>query len=142
MVPVIRKTNWLPGIFNDFFGNEWIERQSAASPAVNIREGEEEYRVEIAAPGLTKKDFRIAIHEDNHLVVSVERKSESKDEDKGSKYLRREFTFSSFRQTMVLPDNVDKEKINARVEDGILSIIIPKIPKEEREPAVKEIEIQ
>jgi HSP20 family protein len=137
-----RKTNWFPGIFNDFFGNEWVERPSATSPSVNIIENEKAYKVEIAAPGLTKKDFRIDVHEDDRLIVSVEKKIETKDEDKGNKYLRREFTFSSFRQSMILPDNVDKEHISARVEDGVLSIEIPKIPKQEKVQVTRQIEIR
>ncbi|MDR1456236.1 MAG: Hsp20/alpha crystallin family protein [Tannerella sp.] len=141
MMPT-KRTNWLPGIFNDFFGNEWVERPSVASPSVNIIENEKEYKVEIAAPGLTKKDFRIDVHDDNRLIVSVEKKSETRDEDKGNKYLRREFTFSSFRQSMILPDNVDKDQIRAKVEDGVLHIEIPKILKEEKAQAVKQIEIQ
>jgi HSP20 family protein len=139
MTPV-RRTNWFPGIFNDFFGNEWIERQNTSSPAVNIMENEKEYKVEIAAPGLTKKDFRITVHDENHLIVSVEKKTET--EDKGHKYLRREFTLNSFRQSMILPDNVDKNKINAKMEDGVLNIVIPKIPKEEKVETVKQVEIQ
>jgi HSP20 family protein len=141
MMPV-RRTNWLPGIFNDFFGNEWIERQSIASPAVNIMENEREYKVEIASPGLSKKDFRITVHDDNHLIVSVEKKTEAREEDKGNKYLRREFTFNSFRQSMILPDNVNKDQIEARVDDGVLSIVIPKIPKEEKVQAIRQIEVQ
>jgi HSP20 family protein len=139
----IRRTNWLPGsIFNDFFGNEWVERPGAASPSVNIIANEKAYKVEIAAPGLTKRDFRIDVHDDNRLIVSVERKSEVKDEDRGNKYLRREFTFSSFRQSMILPDNVDRDQIKAKVEDGVLTVEIPKIVKEEKVQTVRQVEIQ
>jgi HSP20 family protein len=132
----------MPSIFNDFFGNEWVERQSTSSPAVNIMESEKAYKIEIAAPGLTKNDFRIDVHDDNRLIVSVEKRSETKDEDKDSKYLRREFTYNSFRQTMILPDNVDKDKIKAKMEDGVLNIEIPKITKQEKTYPVKQIEIQ
>jgi HSP20 family protein len=141
MMPT-KRTNWLPGIFNDFFGNEWVERPSVASPSVNIIENEKAYTVEIAAPGLTKKDFRIDVHDDNRLIVSVEKKSEIKEEDRGNKYLRREFTSSSFRQSMILPDNVDREQIKAKVNDGVLNIEIPKIQKEEKAQTVRQIEIQ
>jgi HSP20 family protein len=137
-----RKTNWLPSIFNDFFGNEWVERPRVASPSVNIIENDKAYVVEIAAPGLTKKDFRIDVHDDDCLTVSVEKKSEIQDEDKGNKYLRREFTYSSFRQSMILPENVDKNQIKAKAEDGVLSIEIPKIPKEEKAQFIRRIEIE
>ncbi|MDR0815267.1 MAG: Hsp20/alpha crystallin family protein [Bacteroidales bacterium] len=138
MLPA-RRTNWLPGIFNDFFGNEWVERQQVSSPAVNILENDKGYQVEIAAPGLTKKDFRIDVHDDNILLVTVEKKLQT--EDKGNKYLRREFAHSSFCQSLILPDNVDKEAIKAKMEDGILDIEIPKIVKEEKAQAVRQIEI-
>ncbi|MDR2763483.1 MAG: Hsp20/alpha crystallin family protein [Tannerella sp.] len=141
MMPT-RRTNWLPGIFNDFFGNEWVERPSVTSPSVNIIESDKAYKVEIAAPGLTKNDFRIDVYDDDRLVVSVEKKAETKEENKGNKYLRREFTFSSFRQSMILPDSVDKDQIKAKVEDGVLCIEIPKILKEEKAQTVKQIEIQ
>jgi HSP20 family protein len=139
MMP-IRQTNWIPGIFNDFFGNEWVERQRASSPAVNIIENDKEYKVEVAAPGLTKNDFHIDIHDDDVLTVSVEKKTETKDENRANKYLRREFSYSSFRQSMILPDGVDRDSVQAKMEDGILSIVIPKTAKQEK-PAARRIEI-
>jgi HSP20 family protein len=142
MTPVVRRTNWLPGILNDFFGNEWVERQTVASPAVNVIENDRSYQVEIATPGLTKEDLRVDVHEDNRLVVSVEKKTETKEEDKGNKYLRHEFTRSSFRQVMVLPENVNTESIHAKVEDGVLHIDIPKVVKETKTPPVRSVNIQ
>ncbi|MDR2805954.1 MAG: Hsp20/alpha crystallin family protein [Dysgonamonadaceae bacterium] len=142
MIPVVRQNNWLPGILNDFFGNEWVERQTVSSPAVNIIENDKQYKVEIAAPGLTKNDFKIDVHENNHLVVSVEKKNETKEENKGNKYLRHEFAHSSFRQIMVLPDQVDKDNIKAKMEDGVLNIEIPKIVREEKAQPVRTIDIQ
>lgn len=140
MMPV-RRANWLPGIFNDFFGNEWIERQRTAAPAVNIIENDKEYKVEIAAPGLTKNDFNINVHDNDTLTISVEKKIEKNDDNKANKYLRREFSYSSFRQTMILPDDVKKENIKAKMEDGVLYIDIPKIVKEEKPYTAKRIEI-
>ncbi|MDR1408607.1 MAG: Hsp20/alpha crystallin family protein [Tannerella sp.] len=139
MMPV-RRANWLPGIFNDFFGNEWVERQRASSPSMNIIENDKEYKVEMAAPGLTKDDFHIDVHDDDMLTVSVEKKSETQDENKANKYLRREFSYSSFRQSLVLPDGVDRENIKAKMEDGVLCIDIPKIVKTEKK-STKRIEI-
>ena len=137
----VRGANWLPGIFNDFFGNEWIERQRTAAPAVNIIENDKEYKVEIAAPGLTKNDFNINVHDNDTLTISVEKKIEKNDDNKANKYLRREFSYSSFRQTMILPDDVKKENIKAKMEDGVLYIDIPKIVKEEKPYTAKRIEI-
>ena len=83
MVPVRRNQNWLPSIFNDFLGNDWlVERRNTTSPAVNILENDDEYKVEVAAPGMTKEDFKVHLNEDNELIISVEKKNESKEEDK------------------------------------------------------------
>ena len=125
-MPARKSQNWLPGIFNDFFGNEWVEKTNSASPAINIKESENEYKVEVAAPGMTKDDFSIKIDADNQLIVSMEKKEEHKDENKKEKYLRREFAYTQFQQIMILPDNVEKDKIEAKVENGVLQIDIPK----------------
>lgn len=71
MLPTRRSQNWLPGIFNDFFGNEWMEKST--SPAINIIENDKEYKVELAAPGLTKEDFNVRVTEENQLVVTMEK---------------------------------------------------------------------
>lgn len=147
MTPVRKPQNWLPSIFNDFFGNEWVEKRATSAPAVNIIETENGYNVEIAAPGLTKKDFRIELNDGNELVVSMEKRVENeapaKDGDTPRKgtYLRREFAYTQFRQSMILPDNVEKEKIAAKVENGVLMIDIPKKKTAEQKSAVRSIEI-
>ena len=113
MVPMMRKNqSWLPDIFNDFFDTEWMEKTNATAPAINVVEHDNGYAVEVAAPGMTKEDFNVHLDEENNLVISMEKKIENKDENKKKgHYLRREFSYSKFQQTMVLPDNVDKEKI-------------------------------
>lgn len=141
-MPIRRSQNWLPGIFNDFFGNEWIEKASANAPAINIIENDQNYKVEVAAPGLTKDDFNVKIGQENQLVVSMEKKQENKEEDKNGKYLRREFSYSHFQQSMLLPDNVEKDKIEAKVENGVLSILIPKKDPTQQPPKATNIEIK
>lgn len=141
-MPIRRSQNWLPGIFNDFFGNEWIEKASANAPAINIIENDQNYKVEVAAPGLTKDDFNVKIGQENQLVVSMEKKQESKEDDKNGKYLRREFSYSHFQQSMLLPDNVEKDKIEAKVENGVLSILIPKKDSTQQPPKATNIEIK
>ena len=132
MMPMRRNNqSWLPSIFNDFFDNEWMERANATAPAINVIENDKEYKVELAAPGMTKEDFDVHIDEDNNLVISMEKKNEKKDENKNGRYLRREFSYSKFQQTMILPDDVDKEKIAASVNNGVLDIQLPKLSKEE-----------
>ena len=126
MVPVRRTQNWLPDIFNDFFDNNWMEKANATAPAINIKETKTNYEIEVAAPGMTREDFTIRIENGNQLVVSMEKKQERKEEQEGSRYLRREFSYSRFQQAMILPDDVEKDKIEAKMTDGVLAIDIPK----------------
>lgn len=143
MMPTRRNNQeWLPSIFNDFFDNDWMPRTNATAPAINVVESEKDYLVEVAAPGMTKDDFIIHLTEDNELVISMEKKSETKDEDKQNKrYLRREFSYSKFQQSLVLPNDVEKEKINASMNNGVLSIDLPKRTPEERAKINRAIEI-
>lgn len=141
-MPVRRTQNWLPSIFNDFFDNEWMTRANATAPAINVIESEKDYKVEVAAPGMTKEDFNVRIDEDNNLVITMEKKIENKEEKKEQRYLRREFSYSKFQQTMILPDDVDKEKIVAGVDNGVLTIDLPKISVEEIKKAQRTIEIR
>ena len=145
MVPARRNNqNWLPSIFNDFFDSEWLEKRNTTSPAVNIIENEDEFRIEVAAPGMTKEDFHVDVNPDNELVISMEKKNEEKEEDPKKKgtYLRREFSYSRFQQSLLLPDNVETEKISAKVEHGVMTIDIPKKKVEEKAPASRRIEIK
>ena len=145
MTPVRRTQDWLPSIFNDFFDNDWIVKANATAPAINVFETANAYKVELAAPGMTKEDFNVHIDEDNNLVISMEKKCENEDKDnnrKEGRYLRREFSYSKFQQTMILPDNVDKEKISAHVENGVLNIELPKYTEEEKEKSKKVIDIK
>ena len=128
MVPVKTNSNWLPSIFNDFFEaeNEWLAKTG----------------VEMAAPGMTKDDFKVNVDENNNLTICMEKKEEKKEEKKDKKYLRREFSYSKFQQTILLPENVEKDKISAKVEHGILSIEIPKMKEEEKQKTFKAIEVK
>lgn len=142
MMPVKKGQNWLPMIFHDFFGNEWIERaKSVSTPAVNIIENDKEYEVQIAAPGVCKEDINVHVNSDNYLEITVEDKSENDEKDKKGKFLRREFSYSQFRQTLALPENVDADKIEATQHNGILKVVIPKkalpAPKEPKKIAIK-----
>ena len=144
MVPMMRKNQgWLPDIFNDFFNTEWMEKANATAPAINVVEHDNGYAVEVAAHGMTKDDFNVHLDEDGNISITMEKKSENKEENKkNGHYLRREFSYSKFQQTMILPDNVDKEKISASVKDGVLTIDLPKLPKEEPVKRSKQIEIK
>ena len=142
MMPVRRTQNWLPSIFNDFFDNDWMVKANATAPAINVFETAKEYKVELAAPGMTKEDFNVHIDEENNLVISMEKKTENKEEKKEGRYLRREFSYSKFQQTMILPDDVDKEKISAQVENGVLNIDLPKFSEQEKEKAKRFIDVK
>lgn len=141
MMPIRRSERWLPSIFNDFFDTNWMERANATAPAINVFESENSYKVEVAAPGLTKEDFNIKIDETNNLVISMEKSQKEEKKEEGS-YLRREFSYSKFEQRIILPDNINHESINAQVENGVLLIEIPKITEEEAQKNEKLIEIK
>ena len=143
MLPVRRTSNgWLPEIFNDFFDNSWMERTSYTAPAINVIENDKEYEVELAAPGLTKEDFKVHVDEENNLHIEMEKKSENKADKHHGRYLRREFSYEKFQQTLLLPDDVDSEKIEAHVEHGVLNVCLPKLVKVEKPNPVKQISVQ
>ena len=126
-----------------FFGNQLGSGGSrssgrSSSPAINIRETEEAYQLEVAAPGLKKEHFNVDI-EDNTLIISAEQQEES--EDKQDNYHRREFSYSSFRRSFSLPDNVDDEAISAKYEDGLLCVELPKQTPEQEEAKKRKIDI-
>lgn len=144
MMPTKRNYNqeWLPSIFNDFFDNDWMAKANATAPAINVIESNKDYKVEVAAPGMTKDDFNIHLSEDNELVITMEKKNETKEENKeNKKYLRREFSYSKFQQSLVLPDDVEKDKIGAAVNNGVLTIDLPKRQPEEKAKVNRSIEI-
>lgn len=135
--------NWLPSFFNDFFDNDWMVKANATAPAINVIENEKDYKVEVAAPGMSKEDFNISLGDNNELVISMEKKNESGEKDKeGKRYLRREFSYSKFQQAFDLPDNVDVEKINASMNNGVLTIELPKVAVEEKAKTNRVIEVR
>lgn len=141
MLPVISRNNWMPEVFNDFFDTDFMTRTKATAPAINVKETEKDYTVEVAAPGMTKDDFNVNIDKDGNLHIHMEAHTEKKEEDKKSHYLRREFAYSKFEQTLLLPDDVEKEAIAARVNDGVLTVTLPKMAKPEC-PAARLIEVK
>ena len=116
MLPVFGRNTWMPDVFNDFFDNDFMTRANATAPAINVKENDKEYTVELAAPGLKKDDFNVNIDRDGNLHIHMESKNETKDEDKKSHYLRREFSYSKFEQTLRLPDDRDTDTIADHVK--------------------------
>jgi HSP20 family protein len=142
MLPTLRTRNAWPSLVEEFFNNELFPRFFDAEsqhsvPAVNIAESKEDYRIDVAAPGLNKDDFRINL-ENNVLTVSSEK--EDKREDKDEKVMRKEFSYYSFSRSFTLPVTVNTEKIRATHKDGILQILIPKKEEAKEKPA-REIKI-
>ena len=141
MLPVISRNNWMPEVFNDFFDTDFMTRTKATAPAINVKETEKGYTVEVAAPGMTKDDFNVNIDKDGNLHIHMEAHTEKKEEDKKSHYLRREFAYSKFEQTLLLPEDVKKEAIEAKVNDGVLTVTLPKMEKPAAE-AARQIEVK
>ncbi len=140
LFPVLRsEDNWLDNAFDDLLDDSRWPRVNITSPAINVTETEKEYELELAAPGATKKDFNVSLDNDNNLVIKMEHKENEKHEDKKQHYLRREFSYSNYQQTLTLPDDVEKDKIEAKVEDGVLHVTLPR--KEQTKKSQKTIEI-
>ena len=132
--------------FNDFFENRALEKIGGTTPAINVIESDTKYKLELAAPGMCKDDFKVHLNKDGNLVIEMEKTDcECKDKEKEKKeckYLRKEFSYSKFSQTLLLPDNADRENIDAHVANGILKITIPKLEKPKIEEGKREIEVK
>ena len=105
-------SDWLSNFFDDtLFNTEVMSRMNATAPAINIKETDKNYTMEVAAPGLKKEWVRVNIDNDGNLNIAIENKMEQKDEDKHEHYLRREFSYSNYQQCYTLPEDADRDKI-------------------------------
>ncbi|PKP01108.1 MAG: heat-shock protein Hsp20 [Bacteroidetes bacterium HGW-Bacteroidetes-9] len=143
MLPILKNRDFFPSIVDEFFGRDFLpgmfEFQTGINmPSVNIVEGKDDFRIEVAAPGLEKNDFKINL-ENNVLTISSEK--EDTNEQKEERYMRREFSYSSFRRSFSLPGTVEADKIAANHSNGVLNITIPKKEEAKVKPA-KQIEIR
>lgn len=132
----------LSNFFDDFFTRDLFNWPSSSStgtsiPSVNIYETDGEFHVEMAAPGMSKDDFKVEL-DNNMLTISSQKETEEKDEKKN--YQRREYSYQSFVRSFHLPDSAEAEKINAKYTDGVLNLVIPKKEEAKRKP-VKTIKI-
>jgi len=140
LYPVLRDmNNWLDNDFDDMLNTSWMPRMNVTAPAINVKENDKAYEVELAAHGTTKDDFKVNVDKDGCLTIKLEHKDENKKEDKKEHYLRREFSYSNYEQALTLPDDVEKDKIEAKVTDGVLHITLPRTAKAEKE--TKKIEV-
>ena len=135
-----RNAAWLPSVFNDLFDTDFMPKANATAPAINVKETDKAYTVELAAPGMTKEDFNVHINDEGNLIIKMEKKNETKEEDKSARYLRREFSYTKYEQTLILPDDVQKNDIAAKVEHGVLTVSLPKVV-EEKVKVSRQIEI-
>ncbi len=140
MTLVKRNGGWLnplPTLFDDFFNRDWSNSNfsdtNTTIPAVNIKETAENYEVEVAAAGMTKKDFKVEL-DGNTLTISSER-SNQKEEGEDEKYSRKEFSYQSFQRTFTLQKDVmDIDKIKAKYDNGLLHLLIPKREEAKQKP--------
>ena len=130
MMPMMRSNNWVPSVFNDLFDVDLMPKANFTAPAINVKESDKSYTVELAAPGMKKEDFNVHINDEGNLMIKMESKNEKKDEDKTTRYLRREFSYTKFEQTLILPDDVKREEITAKVDNGVLTVELPKLVEE------------
>ena len=141
MLPVMNSNSWFPTVFDDFFNSDWMPKMKATAPAVNVKEDTNAYTMEVAVPGIKKEFCRVNINADGNLDIAIENKLEHKEEDKKQHYLRREFSYSNYQQTYVLPDDIVKDNISAKVDNGVLTVTMPKVTKEEVKKIQRQIEI-
>ncbi|MGA2406804.1 MAG: Hsp20/alpha crystallin family protein [Bacteroidales bacterium] len=140
MLPTITRRSfrpfYMPNIFDDDFFPV-LSNRTSSMPAVNIREDEKNYILDLAIPGIDKKDLKIDMNEDV-LTISSEIKNESEESKDG--YKRKEFSYSSFCRSFYIPENVNRDKIDANYKDGVLSVELPK-QEEEKNKITRKIEI-
>ena len=137
MLVTRRNQDFMPTLFNELMN--WNDT-TYSTPRMNIMETKDNYKLELCIPGLTKEDVKLSIDAEGNLVVEMvkETKKENKEE---MRYLRHEFSVEHFRQTVMLPEDIHKDQISAKVENGILEIVIPKVTVEEKKQAMQTIEV-
>ena len=135
MMYPVNRNSWLDSAFKDLLDLDFTSRMNSTAPAVNVRENEQAYVMDIASPGLKKEFCKVNIDKDGNLVVKIESKAERKEGEKREHYLRREFSYTNYQQTYTLPDDVAKDRISAKVDNGILTVVMPKMKKEESKVA-------
>ena len=140
-----KTTERMPFVFNEFFKpwNEWFDNggllgRAMNVPAVNITEQKDEYLVSLAAPGLRRDDFKLDVY-GNMLTISSEKEENMEEKDK--RFTRKEYSYSSFSRSFTLPEEINKEKIEAKYEEGVLKISLPR-KEEAKKPAAKHIAVK
>ena len=141
---LVPRTNLFPSVFEDFFKpwNEWMDtgemKNLVSMPSVNVVENDDRFKLSLAVPGMKKEDFKIKL-EGDMLTISAEKKEEK--EEKDEKFTRKEFNYSSFSRSFTLPEGVKMDMIDAKYEDGLLNVSIPKTEWKVK-AATKQIEVK
>ena len=138
MLVTRRNQDFMPTLFNELMN--WNDT-TYSTPRMNIMETKDNYKLELCIPGLTKDDVKLSIDAEGNLVVEMTKETKHEEKNNEVRYLRHEFSVEHFRQTVMLPEDIHKEQISAKVENGILDIVIPKVTVEEKKKAVQTIEI-
>lgn len=134
LLPALNMPDWAMNFFrdDDFFDKRWLPAFEMTTPSINVKETKEAYKLEVAAPGMKKDDFKVEVR-DNHLYISAEAKEEK--EEKDVNFTRKEFNYQAFSRSFWLPENVKEDNIKATYADGILKIEVPKVKVAKEEPA-------
>ena len=138
MLVTRRNQDFMPTLFNELMN--WNDT-NYSTPRMNIMETKDNYKLELCIPGLTKDDVKLSIDTEGNLVVEMTKETKNEKKNEEMRYLRHEFSVEHFRQTVMLPEDIHKEQISAKVENGILDIVIPKVTVEEKKQTVQTIEI-
>ena len=138
MLVTRRTQDFMPALFNELMN---MGNVSYATPQMNIIESKEDYKVQFSVPGLTKDDLRISINAEGNLIVEMAKENKAESHDEARRYLRHEFSVEQFRQTIMLPEDIHREQITAKVENGILEIVLPKVTMEEKKKLIQTIEV-
>ena len=138
MLVTRRNQDFMPTLFNELLN--WNDT-TYSTPRMNIMETKDNYKLELCIPGLTKEDVKLNIDAEGNLVVEIVKENKVEEKKEEMRYLRHEFSVEHFCQTVMLPDDIHKEQISAKVENGILDITIPKVTIEEKKKAVQTIEV-
>lgn len=135
--PSLFNEGWLTDFFdNDRFFDSDLMKRVQAVPAVNVIEKDKEFEIELAAPGLTKKDFNITV-ENGILTIACEKEFEKEDKEKN--FTRKEYSYTNFTRSFTLPENVKTDKLDAKYENGILKMILPKEVEAKVKPKAIEV---
>ena len=138
MLVTRRNQDFMPTLFNELMN--WNDT-TYSTPRMNIMETKDNYKLELCIPGLTKDDIKLNIDAEGNLVVEMIKETKNEKKNEEMRYLRHEFSVEHFRQTVMLPDDIHKEQISAKVENGILDIVIPKVTIEEKKQVMQTIEV-